>query len=119
MNSLGLATEPVDGPSTFEKVGREIARIYGDLPPALKAVAHCISQNPNDVGILTLSDLSKKYQIPASNFVRLSKRLGFAGFNELQRIYRSRIVDIIPSVEDRLKRFEQETERSWASNNVR
>ncbi len=96
--------------STYEELGREIARIYADLSPALKAVAHCISQNPNDVGILNLSALSEKYQIPASNFVRFSKRMGYSGFNELQRIYRSRIVDIIPSIEDRLQRFKQETE---------
>jgi DNA-binding MurR/RpiR family transcriptional regulator len=96
--------------STYEKIGRQIATMYGELSPALKAVAYCISQNPNDVGILTLSELSEKYRMPASNFVRLSKRMGFSGFGDLQRIYRSRIVDIIPSVEDRLRRFEQETE---------
>ena len=100
--------------STYEKIGRQIATIYGDLSPALKAVAHCISQNPNDVGMLTLSELSEKYQIPASNYVRLSKKMGFSGFAELQRIYRSRIVDIIPSVEDRLRRFEQETQTGRA-----
>ena len=118
MNSPELELSTVNALSTYEKLGREIARVYADLPPALKAVAHCISQNPNDVGILTLSALSEKYRIPASNYVRLSKRLGFAGFNELQRIYRSRLVDIIPSVEDRLQRFEQETERSWATSNA-
>jgi DNA-binding MurR/RpiR family transcriptional regulator len=95
---------------TYEKLGRQIATVYGDLSPALKAVAHCISQNPNEVGILTLSMLSEKYRIPASNFVRFSKRMGFSGFAELQQIYRSRIVDIIPSVEERLQRFDSETE---------
>lgn len=104
--------------STYEKLGREIARVYADLSPALKAVAHCISQNPNDVGILNLSSLSEKYGIPASNFVRFSKRMGFSGFNDLQRIYRSRIVDIIPSIEDRLQRFEQETKSSQAGGSV-
>ncbi|CAN5197677.1 MurR/RpiR family transcriptional regulator [soil metagenome] len=104
--------------STYEKLGREIARIYGELSPALKAVAHCISQNPNDVGILNLSRLSEKYRIPASNFVRFSKRMGYSGFNELQSIYRSRIVDIIPSVEDRLLRFEQETQSSRIGNSA-
>jgi DNA-binding MurR/RpiR family transcriptional regulator len=99
-----------DSLSTYEKIGRQIATMYGELSPALKAVAYCISQNPNDVGILTLSELSEKYRLPASNFVRFSKRMGFSGFGDLQRIYRSRIVDIIPSVEDRLRRFEQETQ---------
>jgi DNA-binding MurR/RpiR family transcriptional regulator len=100
--------------STYEKIGRQIATIYGELSPALKAVAHCISQNPNDVGILTLSELSEKYRFPASNFVRFSMRIGFSGFGDLQRIYRSRILDIIPSVEDRLRRFEQETQSGRA-----
>jgi DNA-binding MurR/RpiR family transcriptional regulator len=102
-------TDSSNTQSTYEKLGRQIALVYGDLSPVLKAVAHCISQNPNDVGILNLSNLSEKYRIPASNFVRFSKRMGFSGFNELQRIYRSRIVDMMPSVEDRLQRFEQET----------
>src|SRR5262245_12472755 len=103
---------------TYEKLGRQIATIYGELPPALKAVAHCISQNPNDVGILTLSTLSEKYRIPASNFVRFSKRMEFSGFNDLQQIYRSRIVDIIPSVEDRLKRFDTETRATGAGGHA-
>jgi DNA-binding MurR/RpiR family transcriptional regulator len=104
--------------STYEKLGHEIARIYDDLSPALKAVAYCISQNPNDVGILNLSRLSEKYRIPASNFVRFSKRMGYSGFNDLQSIYRSRIVDIIPSIEDRLLRFEQETQPSRANSSA-
>jgi DNA-binding MurR/RpiR family transcriptional regulator len=93
---------------TYEKIGRRIVETFDDLSPALKAVAGCITQNPNDVAILTLSDLSKKYDIPASNFVRFSKSLGFSGFGDLQRVYRSRLVDIIPSVEERLDRFERE-----------
>jgi DNA-binding MurR/RpiR family transcriptional regulator len=93
---------------TYEKIGRTIVDIFEDLSPALKVVAGCITQNPNDVAILTLSDLSKKYEIPASNFVRFSKTLGFTGFADLQRVYRSRLVDIIPSVEERLDRFERE-----------
>ena len=104
--------------ATYEKLGRQIAMAYGELSPALKAVAHCISQNPNDVGILTLSTLSEKYRIPASNFVRFAKKMGFSGFNDLQQIYRSRLVDIIPSIEDRLQRFDQETEASRAGGNA-
>lgn len=93
---------------TYETIGRSIVELYDELSPALKSVAGCITQNPNDVAILTLSDLSRKHGIPASNFVRFSKNLGFAGFAGLQRVYRSRLVDIIPSVEDRLDRFERE-----------
>jgi DNA-binding MurR/RpiR family transcriptional regulator len=93
---------------TYEKIERSIVEIYDDLSPTLKAVAGCITQYPNDVAILTLSDLSKKHDIPASNFVRFSKSLGFSGFADLQRVYRSRLVDIIPSVEERLDRFERE-----------
>jgi len=98
--------------ATYETIGRTIVERFESLTPALQAVAGCISQNPNDIAILNLSELSKRYKIPASNFVRFTKTLGFAGFADLQRIYRSRLVDIIPSFEDRLDRFERELTHS-------
>jgi hypothetical protein len=42
------------------------------------------AQSPNDIGIQTLTALSAKYRIPASNFVRFSKAMGFTGFADLQ-----------------------------------
>jgi len=98
--------------ATYETIGRTIVERFESLTPALQAVAGCISQNPNDIAILNLSELSKRYKIPASNFVRFAKTLGFAGFADLQRIYHSRLVDIIPSFEDRLDRFERELTHS-------
>lgn len=94
--------------ATYETIGRTIVERFDSFSPVLQSVAECISQNPNDVAILTLSDLSKRHGIPASNFVRFSKTLGFGGFADMQRIYRSRLMDIIPSFEDRLERFEKE-----------
>jgi DNA-binding MurR/RpiR family transcriptional regulator len=102
--------------ATYESIGRTIVERFESLSPALQVVAECISQNPNDVAILNLSELSNRYKIPASNFVRFSKTLGFTGFADLQRIYRSRLVDIIPSFEDRLERFERELTRSVTPN---
>jgi DNA-binding MurR/RpiR family transcriptional regulator len=94
--------------STYEAIERAIVERLESLSPALQLVASCISRNPNDVAILTLSELCRQHNIPASNFVRFSKLLGFAGFAELQRIFRSRLVDIIPSIEERLERFDKE-----------
>jgi DNA-binding MurR/RpiR family transcriptional regulator len=94
---------------TYETLGRRISGAYDALSPALKAVARVVSQNPNDIGILNLTALSMRHKIPASNFVRFSKSMGFSGFSDLQRVYRNRIEEIIPAPEDRLERFSQET----------
>lgn len=94
---------------TYETLGRRISGAYESLSPALKAVARVVTQNPNDIGILNLTALSTRHKVPASNFVRFSKAMGFSGFSDLQMVYRNRIEEIIPSPEDRLERFSQET----------
>ena len=66
--------------ATYETIGRTIVERFNSFSPVLQSVAECISQNPNDVSILTLSVISKRHGITESNFLRFSKSIGLCGF---------------------------------------
>ena len=93
---------------SFEEVNRRIVDTYDQLPGALKNAANIVSQNPNDIAILNLSQLSDRYGVPASNFVRLSKALDIDGFSSLQEVFRARLIDIIPSLTSRMNRLKDD-----------
>jgi DNA-binding MurR/RpiR family transcriptional regulator len=102
---------------SYEFISRRIIEQYATLPGALQRAANVISQNPNDIAILNLTQLSGRYGVPASNFVRLSKLLKLEGFGELQSAYRSRLIDIIPSLSARLARYGDEFDGHEATGN--
>ena len=106
--SAEVKAPPSEPPLSYEEINRRIIRRYDELPSGLKIVAGIVSQNPNDVAILTLSQLSSRYGVPSSNFVRLAKALDIDGFSSLQDVFRSRLIDIIPSLTSRLSRFKEE-----------
>lgn len=61
-----------------------ISNIYPDLKGALKNVADVIRQYPQDIVKENISKIADRSNTSDSAVVRLSKRLGYKGFRELQ-----------------------------------
>ncbi len=49
--------------------------------------------NPNETAVFSISSLAEKNEINASTLTRLAKKLGFAGFNGLQNIFRHHVAE--------------------------
>ena len=63
-------------PDNLETLRKEIAARYEDLSPRLKQVASYVIDNPNDVGLETLSVIAGRCNAQPSTIVRFAKVFG-------------------------------------------
>ena len=59
---------------------------------ALEALAKLV-EAPEQAAVRTISELGEQLSVNASTLTRLSKKLGFAGFNDFQNVFRQAIAD--------------------------
>lgn len=62
------------------------------LSKRLQQVAHFVLNNPEDVAIHNIVELAQMADVPVSTITRFTKELEFTGFNELQNVFRQRLL---------------------------
>ncbi|MBI1170599.1 SIS domain-containing protein [bacterium] len=85
---------PRPGPaaSDYEALRTELAARSGTLSRRLAQVAQFFLNHPEEVAIHTLVRLADQAQVPPATITRFAKELGFAGFAELQDVFRQRLL---------------------------
>ncbi|MGB3339151.1 MAG: MurR/RpiR family transcriptional regulator [Devosia sp.] len=85
-------TKTSGAPKDYESFCAELARRQGSLSRRLDQVARFFLNHPEEVAISTLVTLADHAQVPPATITRFAKELGFAGFAELQAVFRERLV---------------------------
>lgn len=75
----------------------------GSLSKRLQQVAQFCLNNPENVALYNIVDLGSQAGVAPSAITRFSRELGFSGFNDLQHVFRQRLVGPKASYADRLK----------------
>jgi DNA-binding MurR/RpiR family transcriptional regulator len=78
-------------PETYEDLIRLIHDRHDAMSRSYQRIALCLTQNPNDVAVLSVSAIGAKCGIRASSLVRYAQSLGYKGFRELQAVFRRRL----------------------------
>jgi DNA-binding MurR/RpiR family transcriptional regulator len=73
------------------------------LPKRLRQTAAFALAHPDEVALGTASGVARSAQVQASTLVRFAQSLGFAGFSELQGVFRSHLRTRWPDYSERLK----------------
>jgi DNA-binding MurR/RpiR family transcriptional regulator len=73
------------------------------LSKRLQQVAQFVMNNPEDVAIYSIVEIANQAGVHPSAITRFAKDLGFSGFNELQNVFRQRLVGPKMSYGDRMK----------------
>lgn len=97
-------------PSDFEDLTQAIRDQYDSLSKTYQKVAHFVTQNPNDVAMLSVNALSARCGVHASSLVRFAQQFGFKGFKELQAVFQSRLATAAPSIENRIETLKGESD---------
>jgi DNA-binding MurR/RpiR family transcriptional regulator len=71
-------------------------------------IALYLTQNPNDVAVLSVNAIGAKCGIHASSFVRYAQSLGYKGFKDLQVIFQRRLTTAAPGFDARVRALETE-----------
>lgn len=95
-------------PETYEELIRLIHDRYDDMSKSYQKIALYLTQNPNDVAVLSVNAIGAKCGIHASSFVRYAQSLGYKGFKELQLIFQRRLTTAAPGFDARVRALETE-----------
>jgi DNA-binding MurR/RpiR family transcriptional regulator len=95
-------------PQSYEDLIRVIHDRYEDMSKTYQKIALYLTQNPNEVAVMSVNAIGEKTGIHASSFVRYAQSIGFRGFKELQAVYQRRLTTAAPGFDARIKALEDE-----------
>ncbi len=95
-------------PQSYEDLIRVIHDRYEQMSKTYQKIALYLTQNPNDVAVMSVNAIGEKTGIHASSFVRYAQSLGYRGFKELQAVFQRRLTTAAPGFDARIKALEDE-----------
>jgi DNA-binding MurR/RpiR family transcriptional regulator len=95
-------------PSDYEDLIRIIHERYDAMSKSYQRIAVYLTQNPNDVAVLSVHAIAERCEVHASNVVRFAQALGYDGFKTLQGLFQKRLSTAAPGFEARVKALEKE-----------
>ena len=98
------ASEPRE---SFEDFQRRLIEIEPHLPKRLRQAAAYALDHPDEFALNTASALARNAEVQPSTLVRFAQTLGFAGFSELQEVFRSRLRNRWPDYSERLRALQE------------
>jgi DNA-binding MurR/RpiR family transcriptional regulator len=99
-------------PQDYEDLIRLIHERHGKMSKTYQKIALYLTQNPNEVAVLSVNLIAENCGIHASSFVRFAQTLGYSGFKELQTLYQKRLATAAPGFDARVKALDAELRTS-------
>lgn len=95
-------------PQSYEDLIRLIHDRYDQTSKSYQKIAVYLTQNPNDVAVLSVNAIGEKCGIHPSSFVRYAQTLGYRGFKEMQAVFQRRLSTAAPGFDARVRALEHE-----------
>lgn len=95
-------------PRTYDALRAEISARHAGLSRRLQQIAEYALENPNDMALETVAVIADRASVHPSSLIRFGNAFGFDGFSDMQRVFRSRLVDRLPSYSERIKTLRSE-----------
>jgi DNA-binding MurR/RpiR family transcriptional regulator len=106
-------------PATPDGLRERIGAVGEQLTPRERDAARYALEHPNDMALNALATVARSSGIAASAFIRMAQALGFAGYGELQRLFREPLKRAArPSWRERIRHFGGEQAVEDASDPV-
>lgn len=90
-------------PKTYGALNDRLIAVKAQLPKRLQQVAAFALQHPDEVALGPAAKVAKRAGVQASTLVRFAQGLGFAGFSDLQALFRAHFRSRWPDYSQRLK----------------
>lgn len=104
---MNIAPAP---PRDFESLKAVLLANRDSLPPRLIQVAAFALENPDEIALGTAASIAAQASVQPSTLIRFAKRLGYAGFSDLQGVFRSELRSNWPDYRERLARLKRDQE---------
>jgi DNA-binding MurR/RpiR family transcriptional regulator len=90
-------------PGGYDALRAEIARQHSRFSNRLKLIAEFALDYPTEMALGTVAEVAQRANVQPSAIVRFARALGYAGFTDIQQVFRSRLVaSVAPSYKERI-----------------
>ena len=93
----------MDAPQDYESLKRRLIEVEPALPKRLRQAAAFALDHPDEVALGTAARIAARAEVQASTLVRFAQALGFAGFSDLQALFRAHLRNRWPDYSERLE----------------
>lgn len=100
--------EGTDIPRSFDELITVISSNYPKLSRRLQQIAHYALANPNNMALETIAMIAQRASVQPSSLIRFAKTFGYDGFSGMQRIFRDRLMQHVPSYGERIRELRRE-----------
>lgn len=90
-------------PTRVEDFIEKISLRSNELPRRLRQCADYVFQNPDQIAFSTVAELSEAAGVQPSAFMRFCQVMGFAGYSEMQKLFRENIHPKVPDYNERIQ----------------
>jgi DNA-binding MurR/RpiR family transcriptional regulator len=97
----------MDAPRDYESLKRRLIEVEPSLPKRLRQTAAFALDHPDEIALGTASRVAQRADVQASTLVRFAQALGFAGFSDLQALFRAHMRTRWPDYSQRLEALHQ------------
>jgi DNA-binding MurR/RpiR family transcriptional regulator len=99
---FGGSRRNMEAPGDFETLKARLVEIEPSLPKRLRQTAAYALSHPQEIALGTAASIAQRAQVQASTLVRFAQALGFAGFSDLQGVFRAHLRRRWPDYQERL-----------------
>ncbi|MCX2725476.1 MurR/RpiR family transcriptional regulator [Roseibium salinum] len=94
-------------PKTIDAFFNRLGGKADQLPKRLKQFANYIAANPDRVAVSTVAELAESADVQPSAVMRFSQEMGFSGFSQMQKLFRSGYAQKWPDYATRLAKLRE------------
>ena len=84
-------------PKNFDWLQGEIQRRFESLSPHLRRIAEYALADPNRFALQTVAKSARESGVQPSTLVRFAKLFGYAGYTDMQQVFRLRLTEVADS----------------------
>ena len=113
-----IATGSAQPPRDFEGLKELLIARRGDLPKRLVQVAAFALENPNEIAFGTVASVAAQARVQPSTLIRFAQTIGYAGFTDLQEVFRAQLKSRWPDYRERLAAIPPSEDRYNAASDL-
>lgn len=93
---------------TYEDLKDAIAAAFPKLSPQLQQIARFALERPNELALGTVATVAEAADVQPSALIRFANALEFAGFSDMQQLFRARLLERSGSYRERIDRMRRD-----------
>lgn len=94
---------PLSAKAPPEEVLEALIQHLDVLTPELRKAAAYVLENPNDVGVSSIREISDAAEVKPGSFMRMARAIGFAGYDDFREPFRESIRQGVSPFPDRAR----------------